>query len=50
LEIQSPKFKFTRDVAKGLGLTLPEPQKEYSMENDKVLFEYEARKGVRKED
>jgi len=43
-----PNFKFTRDVAKGLGLTLPEPQKEYSMENDKVLFEYEARRGLEK--
>ncbi len=35
-------------MAKGLGLTLPEPQKEYSMENDKVLFEYEARRGLEK--
>ncbi len=41
-----PNFKFARDVAKKLGLTLPEPEKEYSMENDKVLFEHEAKRGL----
>jgi DNA polymerase-3 subunit alpha len=41
-----PNFKFTREVAKELNLELPEPQKEYSMENDKVLFEYEAKRGL----
>jgi DNA polymerase-3 subunit alpha len=41
-----PNFKFARDVAKKLGLTLPEPEKEYSMENDKILFEHEAKRGL----
>ena len=41
-----PNFKFTRERAKLVGLELPEPDKEYSLANDIVLFEYEARKGL----
>ncbi|MBN2767705.1 MAG: DNA polymerase III subunit alpha [Campylobacterales bacterium] len=41
-----PNFKFCRDMAAQYKLTLPEPQKEYSLENDKVLFMFEARKGL----
>ena len=43
-----PNFKFTRERAKIVGLDLPEPDKEYSLKNDIVLFEYEARKGLEK--
>jgi DNA polymerase-3 subunit alpha len=43
-----PNFKFTRERAKIAGISLPEPDKEYSLENDKVLFIYEARKGLEK--
>ncbi len=43
-----PNFKFTRERAKLVGLELPEPDKTYSLANDKVLFEYEAKKGLEK--
>ena len=43
-----PNFKFTRERAKLVGLELPEPDKEYSLANDIVLFEYEAKKGLEK--
>jgi len=43
-----PNFKFTRERAKIAGISLPEPNKEYSLENDKVLFMHEARKGLEK--
>ncbi len=51
LEIQlgnptPPNFKFARERAEAVGLSLPEPDKEYSLENDKVLFIHEARKGL----
>ena len=41
-----PNFKFTRERAKKVGLELPEPEVEYSLKNDIVLFEYEARAGL----
>ena len=41
-----PNFKFTRERAKKVGLELPEPEIEYSLKNDIVLFEYEAKKGL----
>ncbi len=41
-----PNFKFVRQRAEEAGITLPEPDKEYSLENDKVLFAYESRKGL----
>ena len=41
-----PNFKFTRQKAKELRLTLPEPELEYSLENDKVLFIHECRVGL----
>ncbi len=41
-----PNFKFTRERAALAGLELPEPEQEYSLANDIVLFEYEARKGL----
>ncbi len=41
-----PNFKFTRERAKLAGIELPEPQKEYSLENDKVLFIHESKKGL----
>ncbi len=43
-----PNFKFTRERAKKVGLTLPEPQKEYSLKNDIALFEYEAKEGLKR--
>ncbi|NPA51248.1 MAG: DNA polymerase III subunit alpha [Epsilonproteobacteria bacterium] len=43
-----PNFKFTRQRAKIRGISLPEPEKEYSLENDKVLFEYETKEGLKK--
>ena len=43
-----PNFKFTRERAAEAGLELPEPDAIYSMENDKVLFMHEARKGLEK--
>jgi len=41
-----PNFKFTREKAAAAGLTLPEPEVEYSLENDKVLFIHQSRKGL----
>ena len=41
-----PNFKFTREKAAAVGLTLPEPEVEYSLENDKVLFIQESEKGL----
>ncbi len=41
-----PNFKFTRQRAKLVDLELPEPNQEYSLANDSVLFEYEARRGL----
>lgn len=43
-----PNFKFTRDVASKNNITLPEPNVEYSLENDKILFIQECRKGLQK--
>ncbi len=42
-----PNFKFARERAEAVGLTLPEPDVEYSLENDKVLFMHEAREGLK---
>ncbi len=41
-----PNFKFARERAADIGLTLPEPEKEYSLENDKTLFIEESRRGL----
>ncbi len=41
-----PNFKFSRQKAKEEGLSLPELDKEYSLENDKVLFSHASRKGL----
>ena len=41
-----PNFKFARERAADIGLTLPEPDKEYSLENDKALFVEESRRGL----
>ena len=41
-----PNFKFARERAKNAGLELPEPDVEYSLANDIVLFEHESRKGL----
>lgn len=41
-----PNFKFTLEKLKALGLNIPEPNIEYSLENDKVLFIYECYKGL----
>ncbi|MCB4774040.1 MAG: DNA polymerase III subunit alpha [Sulfurovum sp.] len=41
-----PNFKFAREHAKDIGLMLPEPEVEYSLENDKVLFVEESRRGL----
>jgi len=41
-----PNFKFARKRAADIGLTLPEPDKEYSLENDKALFIEESRRGL----
>jgi DNA polymerase-3 subunit alpha len=43
-----PNFKFTREKAQAAGLSLPEPDLEYSLENDKVLFIHECWKGLEK--
>lgn len=43
-----PNFKFTRDVAAKNNLQLPESQSEYSLENDKILFVDECKKGLQK--
>ncbi len=41
-----PNFKFARQRAADIGLELPEPDKEYSLENDKTLFIEESRRGL----
>ncbi|AXX96361.1 DNA polymerase III subunit alpha [Arcobacter ellisii] len=41
-----PNFKFTRQKSAEAGLTLPEPELEYSLENDKILFIHECRIGL----
>lgn len=41
-----PNFKFTRQKSQEAGLTLPEPELEYSLENDKILFIHECRIGL----
>ncbi len=41
-----PNFKFARERAADIGLELPEPDKEYSLENDKALFIEESRRGL----
>lgn len=41
-----PNFKFTRQKSEEANLNLPEPELEYSLENDKVLFIHECRKGL----
>jgi DNA polymerase-3 subunit alpha len=43
-----PNFKFTRQKAQEQNLTLPEPNLEYSLENDKILFIHECWKGLKK--
>ncbi len=43
-----PNFKFTREKSFEQGLELPEPDEEYSLENDKVLFMHECWKGLEK--
>ena len=43
-----PNFKFTRQKAEITNLELPEPQLEYSLENDKVLFIDECWRGLDK--
>jgi DNA polymerase-3 subunit alpha len=43
-----PNFKFTRQKAKLENLELPQPDLEYSLENDKVLFIHECWKGLEK--
>jgi DNA polymerase-3 subunit alpha len=41
-----PNFKFCREMAMKNSLDLPYAHKEYSLENDAILFEYEAKKGL----
>lgn len=41
-----PNFKFTREKSKEDNLILPEPDLEYSLENDKILFISECKKGL----
>lgn len=41
-----PNFKFTRAKLQELNIEIPEPQNEYSLENDKVLFSYMCRVGL----
>jgi DNA polymerase III subunit alpha len=41
-----PNFKFTRQKSAEANLTLPEPDVEYSLENDKILFIHECRIGL----
>ncbi|MCG3652177.1 DNA polymerase III subunit alpha [Aliarcobacter butzleri] len=41
-----PNFKFTRQKSQEAGLILPEPELEYSLENDKILFIHECRIGL----
>ncbi|MGK0256355.1 MAG: DNA polymerase-3 subunit alpha, partial [Arcobacteraceae bacterium] len=41
-----PNFKFTREKSKVNNLVLPDPEVEYSLENDKVLFIDECWRGL----
>ena len=41
-----PNFKFARDKAKLINLELPQPDIEYSLENDIALFIEESRRGL----
>ena len=41
-----PNFKFTRQKSEISNLVLPEPNVEYSLENDKILFIHECRIGL----
>jgi DNA polymerase-3 subunit alpha len=43
-----PNFKFTREKSNEQNLELPEPELEYSMKNDEVLFIHECWKGLEK--
>ena len=43
-----PNFKFTREKSEVNSLVLPEPELEYSLENDKVLFIDECERGLEK--
>jgi len=43
-----PNFKFTREKSLVNDLVLPEPELEYSLENDKVLFIDECQRGLEK--
>ncbi|HEY9189284.1 MAG TPA: DNA polymerase III subunit alpha, partial [Sulfurovum sp.] len=43
-----PNFKFARERAAESGIPMPEPDKEYSLENDKVLFIEESKRGLEK--
>ncbi len=43
-----PNFKFTRNKAAITNLALPEPDLEYSLENDKILFIDECWRGLNK--
>ncbi len=42
-----PNFKFCRERSSLHGIMLPFPDEEYSLENDKILFEFEAKKGLK---
>ena len=41
-----PNFKFSRERASESGIVVPEPDVEYSLENDIVLFVEESKKGL----
>lgn len=41
-----PNFKFTRQKLNELNLEIPQPEEEYSLENDKILFIHECRVGL----
>ncbi|RXK11516.1 DNA polymerase III subunit alpha [Halarcobacter mediterraneus] len=43
-----PNFKFTRQKLEEEGIKIPEPEEEYSLENDKTLFVHECWKGLKK--
>ncbi len=43
-----PNFKFAREMATKYGIEIPQKNKEYSLDNDKVLFEYLCKKGLEK--
>jgi len=43
-----PNFKFTREKSTVNNLVLPEPNLEYSLENDKILFIDECERGLEK--